>query len=301
MDKLDMEKSSYGALERLIYIVLLPVLFASIMIGVLLTLFDHDIKNVVYNIGRKIPIIHYIVPETEPTGEQSANPANESIQTEQKIMDLEASGTAKDERIKQLESDLKGKDEDIEKLESSVEKLLLQQEATMADTEQYRKQLKSLADMYANMTPSRAGPILENLTMPELVLVLYEMGVDERGRVLEKINPKTAADASIQLKDISDTTRHKWEEEARAARDERNKKDDPQASVKLTNEELAQTFSAMNAGSAAAILLELNNTNTTKVITILNAMDNQSRSQILTSIAQLSSEVAASLANSLGN
>ena len=300
MEDLNTEKSSYGGIERFMYILLLPILFAAILAGVLLTLFGYDMKQVVYNIGRNIPIVNSIVPIEESPEIDQANPATVITENEQMIKDLTATASEKDQQISQLESSLQEKEDAIKQLESSVEKLVLQQEAITASSEEYRKQLKNLATMYANMSPSKSAPILENLTMPELVLVLYEMNTDEQGQVLAKMNPKTAADASIQLKDINESTRAEWEEKANAARDERNEKDDPESTVKLTNEELAQTFSAMTVTSAAAILLELNKTNSNKVVTILNAMDNESRSGILTAISDTSPESAASLANKLG-
>jgi flagellar motility protein MotE (MotC chaperone) len=299
LNNLNMEKSSYGALERLVYILLLPILFTVILTGVLLTLFDYDVKNVVYNIGREIPIISNIVPKAETLESQSGNPANESIQAEQQIKELAASATDKDNEIAQLESMIQNRDKQIEQLEASVEKLILENEATVRSSEEYRKQLKSLASMYAGMSTSKSAPILENLTMPELVLVLYEMSPDDQGRILEKMNPKTAADASIQLKDINESNRSDWEEQAKLARSDRIAKDDPGYTAKLTNEELAQTFSAMTVDSAASLLLELNKTNSLKVVSLLNAMDNAARSQILTVISELSTEDAATLANKL--
>ncbi len=296
----DLEKSSYGKLERFIYIILLPILFATILIGVLFTLFDYDVKNVVYSIGRKIPIINNIVPEEQITDPDSGNPANESIQLDQQVKDLAASASEKDSTIVKLEGEVKSRDEQITQLEESVEKFILEQESVVANSEEYRKQLKSLAAMYAGMSPSKSAPILENLTMPELVLVLYEMSSDDQGRVLAKMNPKTAADASIQLKDVNELTRLDWEEQAEIARNERTAKEDPEATTKLTNEELAQTFSAMTVDRAAEILQQLNKTNSTKVVSLLNAMDNASRSNILAAIAELSTGDAATLASKLG-
>jgi len=296
----DMEKSSYGTIERFIYIILLPILFTAILTGVLLTLFDYDVKNVVYNIGRKIPIINNIVPKEQIAGADTGNPASESIQLDQQVMDLTDASAEKDNKILQLEVEAKSRDKQISQLEESVEKFVLEQETNAMNSEEYRKQLKNLASMYAGMTASKSAPILENLTMPELVLVLYEMSAEDQGRILEKMNPKTAADASIQLKDVNESTRKDWEEQAKIARDERTAKDDPEATTQLTNEELAQTFSAMTVDSAAEILIQLNKTNSTKVVSLLNAMDNASRSNILAAIAEVSAEDAATLANKLG-
>lgn len=295
----DGEKSSYGTLERFIYILLLPIVFTAILTGVLLTLFDYDVKNVVYSIGRNIPIINNIVPDEASTDTVNTNPANESIELDQQINHLTTVSAEKDNQILSLEDDLKSRSDQITQLEDSIEKLVLEKEVIATNSEEYRKQLKNLASMYAGMSTSKAAPILENLTMPELVLVLYEMKADDQGRVLEKMNPKTAADASIQLKDVNELTRKDWEEKARIARDEKTAKEDPEVTTKLTNAELAQTFSAMTVSSAADILLQLNKSNSTKVVSLLNAMDNSSRSRILAAIAELSAGDAAALANKL--
>jgi flagellar motility protein MotE (MotC chaperone) len=295
----DGEKSSYGSLERFIYILLLPIVFTAILTGVLLTLFDYDVKNVVYSIGRNIPIINNIVPKDPSAQTIAGNPADESIQLDQQIQQLSTTSAEKDNEITILEENLKSRDEQITQLEESIEKLILDQEVTANNSVEYRKQLKNLAAMYAEMSTRKAAPILENLTMPELVLILYEMSSDEQGQVLEKMNPKTAADASIQLKDVNEQTRKDWEERARIARDERTVKEDPDAITKLTNAELAQTFSAMTVASAADILLQLNKSNSPKVVSLLNAMDNASRSNILEAIGKLSAGDAAALANKL--
>jgi flagellar motility protein MotE (MotC chaperone) len=295
----DGEKSSYGSLERFIYILLLPIVFTAILTGVLLTLFDYDVKNVVYSIGRNIPIISNIVPEDPSAQTIAGNPADESIQLDQQIKQLSTTSAEKDNQITKLEENLKSRDDQITQLEDSIEKLILEQEVNANNSVEYRKQLKNLAGMYAEMSTRKAAPILENLTMPELVLILYEMSSEEQGQVLEKMNPKTAADASIQLKDVNEQTRQDWEERARIARDERTVKEDPDAITKLTNAELAQTFSAMTVASAADILLQLNKTNSPKVVSLLNAMDNTSRSNILEAIGKLSAGDAAALANKL--
>lgn len=298
MDNAESEKS-YNGLERFIYIIVLPVLFMLVLTGVLLALFDYDVKGILYSVGKKIPVVSNLVPEEEGLAGEPGSGGSPQ-QGGQNGVGGEEAGDERDDVIASLAQDVQQRDDQIKVLEDSVEKLLLEQEAAVLSTEEYRKQLRDLAAMYANMTASRAAPILENLTMPELVLVLYEMESESRGRLLERMNPKTAADASIQLKDISDSNRSVWEEAARAAREERTMADDPDSIQRLTSEQLAQTFAAMTPTSAATILLELNKTNSAKVVAILKAMDNQSRSSLMMALGEQSPQSAASLADQLG-
>jgi flagellar motility protein MotE (MotC chaperone) len=301
VDNLDMEKSSYSSFERFLYIFLLPVLFAIVLIGVFLNFFDYNVKDTVYSIGRKIPGISSMVPVQEgPTENEAVNPANVTIKNEQEITALSAELSAKEAEIAALQTQLSTKESSIEQLEESLQQIILSEQSAVVDIEEYRAQLKALANMYSDMTTSKAAKILENLTMPELVLVLYEMKADDRGKVLAKMNPKTAADASIQIKDISESNRATYEKKATEARDERLKQDDPDAASELSIAELAQTFSVMTPASAAAIMLELNKTNSEQTVHILKAMDNNSRSTLLQAISDSSASVAAALTNKLG-
>ncbi len=300
MDNLDMEKSSYSSFERFLYIFLLPVLFAIVLIGVFLNIFNYDVKGAVYDLGRKIPIVSSLVPDDESTQVDLVNPANQTIKNEQTIQNLSADLAERETMINELQQALETREQSITALEDNLEQLILLDQTAEANIEEYRTQLKSLAKMYSDMSASKAARILENLTMPELVLVLYEMNADDRGKVLARMNPKTAADASIQLKDITESNRTEFEAEAASARADRTRQDDPDAANDLTIAELAQTFTVMTPASAATIMIELNKTNQTKTVNILKAMDNNARSTLLTAIANSSPSIAAVLTDKLG-
>lgn len=299
MENSNAEKNTYGALERFIGIILLPTVFALVLLGVLLSLFDYDVKETVYNIGRKIPIVSYIVPAEDSTDADPGNPADLAVAEENQLAALQAILVDKDEVIEQLKDELAASQQSLQELEQSVESLVLDQEQMLANAEEYRKQLAELAKMYSNMSASKAAPILQNLTMPELVLVLYEMKSDARVRILEKMDPVTAADISMQLKEITEANRLEFETRAKQAREERDQASSPGSSDKLSNAELAQTFTLMAPESAASILLELNKSNSSKVVSILNAMDPNARSQVLSAIADNSTSDAALLAGKL--
>src|SRR5690606_36912857 len=102
----------------------------------------------------------------------------------------------------QANSTNESKDQSIKTLEEQLKALQEQETIKTQSEEQYKQQIQQLANMYAKMSPSKAAPILENMTLKETVLVLSVMNADDRGKVLEKMDPKLAADASIQLKDM---------------------------------------------------------------------------------------------------
>lgn len=297
MAKSNAEKQTYSALERFLYIVLLPVLFTMVLVGVLLTLFGYDVKGALLDAGRNIPVVRQFVPESGDGGGQApTNPASAALLLEERVAELESLLAEKNAEIAALQSDLASRDRIIAELEAGVEQMLLDREQEAEAQEETRSRLKSLAGMYAGMSASKAASILEQMTMPELVLILYEMGAAERGDILARMEPAVAAEASLHLKDLSEAN---WAEFERRAREGRNGQDDGSASA-LTEAELAGTFAAMEPASAAKILLELKRQNGGRAVAILAAMTDQARSRVLAAIADTSPEDAAVLADQLG-
>ncbi|HEY0828382.1 MAG TPA: hypothetical protein VGE40_09830, partial [Bacilli bacterium] len=205
---------------------------------------------------------------------------------------------AKEDELSKSKNDLKQRDVTIEELQANITALEEEMEQKKLTEAEYLAQIQALASMYGQMSPSKAAPILENLTPSELILVLSQMKADARIGILEKMDPKTAANASIQLKDVVHV-----DVRAIAALQERldeYKKQDPLAANKLSKDELALTFSNMTPKSAAAVLLEMNTIDTKQVVDILISMNSQSRSKVLTAMADLSKATAANLSNRLG-
>jgi flagellar motility protein MotE (MotC chaperone) len=295
MAKTDAEKQEYSALERFLYIILLPVLFALVLLGVLLTLFDYDVKGALTNIGRNIPVVKSFVPEDDPEP-TFVNPVNAALAQDERLAELEAELAGKTAEIARLQSDLAAREQAYASLEDNVEQLVLGREQEEEDRQAYRARLKSLANMYAGMSARKAASILEQMTLPEMVLILYEMSADERGDILARMDPETAAAASLQLKDLSEAS---WAEFERRASDAGANTGVEPAS-RLTAAQLADTFAAMEPASAAKILLELKKQNSTRAIDVLVAMTEQARSRVLAAIAETSPADAAAIADQLG-
>ncbi len=295
MANTDIEKSSYGLFERFLYIFFIPTLFLALLLGVLLTLFDYDVKDSVLRLADKIPLVNSIVPDPAP--EIKKTETKEDISAG-KIQELTKQLAQKTAELSKSNNDLKQKELTIEELQTSITTLQKEMEQKKQTEAEYLAQIQALASMYGEMSPSKAAPILENLTPSELILVLSQMKADARIGVLEKMDPKTAANASIQLKDIVPV-----DVRAIAALQERldeYKSQDPLASSKLNKDELALTFSNMTPKSAATVLLEMYRIDTQQVIDILISMNSQGRSKVLTALADLSKETAANISNRLG-
>ncbi|MEC0212340.1 hypothetical protein P4H70_25670 [Paenibacillus ehimensis] len=292
------QSSSYGAMERFLIWFLIPFVFTAVLLGVLLTIFDYDVMNNVLRAANKIPIVNSIVPdpktketatqseEAQPAGAESSAPAQDYANTDTtaKLQELE-------QALKKAEAVLQQRDETIKELQLKNSTLEESAKSKTLSDEEYAQQIQQLATMYAKMSPSKSAPIMENLTSKELVLVLGMMKPDERVKVLEKMDPKKAADASILLKDQTNVR-----DTEIAALQERVKElaaQSKQPADKLSKDDLGSTFANMTPKSAATVLLEMQKSNPDKVISILSSMDSGGRSRVLSAISEQSKETAA--------
>ncbi|WP_159884396.1 MotE family protein [Paenibacillus puerhi] len=300
MAKADSEQpASYGAMERFLIWFLIPFVFTAVLLGVLLTIFDYDIMNSALKTAHKIPIVNRVIPA--PKSEAPAVPATGVQGTakeaaeptaEETIAQITSQADAAAQELRKAEAALQQREQTIKDLQLKNSELEEQMKSKTQSDEEYSTQIQQLASMYAKMSPSKSAPIMENLTLNEQVLVLSMMKTDERVKILEKMDAKKAADASILLKDqkqVRDT-------QIAALQERLQKAAVPAAAAasdQLSKDDLGSTFANMTPKSAATVLLELQNTNPDKVLSILKSVDNAGRSKILSAISDASKETAA--------
>ncbi|MFC5532456.1 magnesium transporter MgtE N-terminal domain-containing protein [Cohnella yongneupensis] len=299
MASANVEKEGYSGFERFLFFIT-PILFTAVLLGVLLLMFNKDWRNAALEVGNKIPIVKSIVPD--PSADAPTTPANTDEEltvsnAKDKIAELNALLTDRDNALKQA-TDQAGQDaKKIEGMQAELD--LLKKESTdrTITAEAYDAKIKSLADMYAKMSPSKAGPILENMTIDEAALVLGSMTTEERGKVLERMTPKKAADVTMKLKD-TDTVNDR-EIAALQARISELEVGTGSDATMLDTAELNRTFSAMAPDKAAAMLLQMAGTSQSKALRILGALDNASRSSILAAMTDADKKTTVALVSKL--
>lgn len=301
----DMEKESSGGWEKFLMISI-PIVFTVVLLGVLLTLFNVDIRNNLLGVANKIPVVKDWVPDPvlDPEkkklekSEQQVESAEATIdklkaQVSEKETELKAAKDATTTEAKKA-SDLQKKLDEAEKAAETA----AQNPETESD---YQKQIKDLAKMYADMSPSKAAPILQNMTNEEMVLLLSAMQSAARTKVLEKMDPKTAADVTMMMKDAKPSG-----DLALDALQSRLKKETATTSTatatnskNLDKNQLSQTFASMSASSGAKLLLETYKLSPDKTLTILNSVDDATRSQLLENMSTENSVETAKILNKL--
>ncbi|WP_233183607.1 MotE family protein [Paenibacillus sonchi] len=305
----DMEFETEGSaskFERFLFL-MIPIIFTLVLLGVLLTLFNMDIRNNVLAIANKIPVVEKWVPDPPQSADEATDPKQQAEEqaasSDKTIKELKSQLAAQSEQLKKANEDTAAQATKAEALQKQIDGMKEEAAAAEAGTEEtedpYVKQVKDLAKLYAGMKASKAAPIMENLTTDEMVQIFSVMNNASKTAILEKMDPKKAADVSIKLKETTNST-----DMAIAALQSRLKQD-AGASTKTTatnnldKEKLNQTFTSMPAADAATLLGSMYKISPDKVITILNTVSDTVRSSILGEMTKNDSAQTAKVVNRL--
>ncbi|MCM3337305.1 primosomal protein [Paenibacillus sp. MER TA 81-3] len=304
--KTEEKESNYSGFERFLFFAT-PILFTIVLIAVLLTLFNANWRNHVLSLAEQIPIVNEWISsdqdksddkKDEKKDEKKEKKEKKDVEKEQaeQITELKALLASKDADLRNLADERKSLEGKVGELSKQLQEVKQKRQEETASSEEYDRQIKDLANMYAKMMPSKAAPVLENLSKEELVLVLDAMKQEDRVKVLEKMNPKVAAEASIMLKDVKPADDLKIKAlQSRLKKNETAK----QASTGLDRTQLSQTFANMTPKSGASILLETAKISPDKALAVLNAVDDAARSRLLNAMTDADKEATAKLVSKL--
>ena len=304
----DMEfenEGSAGKFERFLFL-MIPIIFTLVLLGVLLTLFNMDFRANALQIANKIPILEKWVPNpaVDSTDDPQQQQQKQVASSESTIKELKAELAQQEENLKKLTEEKTAQDTQVQALQQQIEDMKTEAaEAAVVSTEEtedaYQKQVTDLAKLYAGMKASKAAPIMENLTTEEMVQIFSVMNNASKTAILEKMNPKKAADVSIKLKETTTSS-----DMAIAALQSRLKKEEgtPTTTATTTNldkEKLNATFTSMTPSSAASLLGEMYKISPDKVVTIMNTISDSVRSSILGEMTKKDSAQTAKIVNRL--
>lgn len=291
------ERNTYGGFERVLFF-LTPILFTAVMLGMLLLLFNEDWRNKALEVGNRVPVLKALLPDPKPA--ETGSTSDEEItvaNAAQKIEELMLQLSQTEASLKSATDLTQQQKAEIEALRAQVEELSAARQEAEISAEEYNARIQSLANIYGRMTPNRAAPILESMTLEESALVLAAMDETQRSRVLERMSPQRAADVSIKLKDSA--TVKDQQIAALQARIRELEASAVASAAQLDLAELRNTFSSMNAEAAATLLKEMAASDRAKALVILGAMDDNVRSQVLASLSANDAKLAASLVGQL--
>jgi flagellar motility protein MotE (MotC chaperone) len=287
------QEQGYGKLEWFFYIIILPLLFTSILTGILLSFLGYDLLSSVHRMANEIPLLEKIIPD--PQVQEGINGLGIQGSTAAQVTQLQAQIQQQDAALTKLKADMEVKNAEIEKLAAENATLKEENQKETLSKEEHLNKLQQLSSMYGSMSPGKAAPIIENLVLEEAVLVLSEMKLEPRSKILEKMDPKKAADISILLKDVVPTTDREV-----AALQERvsllTKALSEQQKKGLTDKDLAVAYASMPPDAAGKVLADLYTNSPSKAILILASMDRQAMSLIM---SQMPTETASAITSKM--
>lgn len=293
----DMEKQGYSAMERLMFL-MTPILFAIVLLGVLYTLFNIDFRNKILEAGNSVPFLKDVLPEPNVLDGTLNDDELKTANMSAKIADLQAKLTAIESELAAANQTKTTLEQAVKDLESDNNQLKRVNDEELLENEQYQAKIVELSSMFSKITPSKAAPILQSMTLEEMVLVFANMRADDRVRIMEKMNPQTAADVAMMLKD--NVTAKDMQISALQARlnAQETSNTKPVSSV-LDQEQLKATFTAMDAKSAGELLIKMVEVSPSKVLRILNTVDDQTRSAIIAEMSAINETTTAQLVSKL--
>jgi len=286
----DVEKSGYSGFERFLFF-LTPILFTAVLLGILLIVFNPNWRQGALEVGNKIPLLNAVLPEPSGAAEGGGEVDTDQLTVDnakEKVDELRAQLAEQEAALQQTTAQATAQQQTIANLEAQIAALTEQNEQQAITAEEYEARIRSLADMYGKMTASKAAPILESMTLEEAALVLGVMNDNARGRILERMTPAVAAEVTTRLKDADSVADQQIAAlQARIRELEQQSNSDTST---LDTAQLKQTFTSMDPASAANLLLEMASTDQSKALRILGALEDATRSSILSAMSSLSTE-----------
>lgn len=299
MAAIDEEKQESSFIEKAVFIIT-PILFVIVLLGLLVTFLDVDIRNKALEIGQDIPVVRNVLPAPSTTAVNSDDEMKKDKYSE-RIVELETQLATLQNELNAAQQKTIEQEQTIATLQEKSETISeepVTEPAAITD-EQYTARIQELASMFANMTPSKAAPIVQSMTLEEMALLFGNMRADDRVRIMEKMTPKTAADVTMLLKD-SETAKD-LEIAALQSRVQLLQSENEQESStnEVSDADLAATFSAMEPSAAADMLLKMMDVSSSKVLRILKVTGSTARSAILEEMTAINETTAALLVTRL--
>jgi flagellar motility protein MotE (MotC chaperone) len=216
----------------------------------------------------------------------------------EKIEELEAELATLKSELSAATQAAASQEQAVKGLEDENAQLKQLTEQELLEAEQYTAKIEELASMFSKMTPSKAAPIVQNMNTDEIVLLFASMRSDDRVKIMEKMDPKIAAEATMKLKD-NVSVKDLQIAALQARLDEQGEAAESPVSSTLNQEQLSATFETMNAKSAGEMLLKMKDISPSKVIRILNSVSDTARSGILSEMSSIDEAATANIVTKL--
>jgi flagellar motility protein MotE (MotC chaperone) len=235
-----MEQRSYGKIEWLFYIIIIPLLFTGLLSGIVLQIMGYDVTGKLMSVARNTPVLSSIVPADDATKQERSEIRKIQSQLDEANKQLEALKQSNT----QLTDELAAKDSQLNQDQQKKDQQKKQETASQSADDYWKGQ----ARMYAEMSPKKAAEILAALPVIEARAVMGRMSSDGKVAILEQMDPKIVAILQSNPADVQ-------VQENRSA--ESHLKQDPNLYSLMAPDKAAAILAEMPTGQAKQILAGL--------------------------------------------
>lgn len=194
-NQLDNEKKRSNPILWFIFAIVIPVVIILVFTYSALWLAGVDVNGWLKNTGQKIPVVSSMIKtEEEKEIEAVEQKYEETIEkNDAEIKTLTEQITEQKQTIDQLENEIK----DLEA------KLAYEEQEADEDNidESEEQNLKNLSSSFKEMKPKQAALILADLSTDHAIALLDTVSNDVRGKILEAMDPKLAAQLTAEMID----------------------------------------------------------------------------------------------------
>lgn len=181
---MEMEKQKYAKFQWFTFVILIPVIFTTILVLVILSVAGFDIAGKSKDLLSEVPLVEKLFKKEpvevigeKPLEKQGSDDLEKQLEEtieEQAIM------------IKALEQDLTNRETEIQKLNQKINSL----ESELKDKESNEAGIKTkdITKLYENMSSKKAAEIIPKLKNEEAMLILTSLDDKQAADILSKMS-----------------------------------------------------------------------------------------------------------------
>jgi flagellar protein FlbB len=176
------EGKEAGFFKKLIFLFLIPLLFAVAIVLIVAYFTNTNIFQMVDNVSNKLPF-------TDSEEEIIEN----SALNDEKVVVLQAEIQQKEAEIEQLQTEISSAASEKEALLAEQERLQFEIEKLQRDQVQSQKEFAEILTAFEKMSAKKAAPILIEMSDTEALRIMSNMKPDTLSEIFTKMTPSDAA------------------------------------------------------------------------------------------------------------
>ena len=171
------KKESHSRFQRVIFIIVIPLLFAITFALVIMTVAGINVFEKAQSLSSDIPFLAKVLP---------SNDDQDREQLQEKIISLNASIEDQDAKMTQLQSEMDKKDSDNEQLQATIQQQKEELEELRQIGEENKRAFKEVINTFEAMSAKSAAPVLMQMEDEEAMKILSSIKPDTLADILEK-------------------------------------------------------------------------------------------------------------------